>query len=541
MSSYQVLYRRFRPHDFQSIVGQAPIVGILKNQIRKGRVGHAYLFCGSRGTGKTSTAKVFAKAANCLSPKSGEACGACAYCLSYQDGGFSDVVEIDAASNRGIDEIRELRDKVSLMPSLGRYRVYIVDEVHMLTAEAFNALLKTLEEPPSHAVFIFCTTDPAKVPATILSRCQRFDFARVGNSEMTDRMASIAEELGIACEKGALSFIAQNSDGAMRDALGHLDKAISAMEGETLTLEGAAASMGAASGRLISQIGLACAKGEAEAALLALDGALKGGRDPSGVFGQLVEWHRSLLIYITTKNPQALLSKSEEEMESYEEARVYVSAGRMIAAIKELSHAKADSRHLQFPRYLLEATVASLADSGSPLEAESLASRVERLEAALAQLRASPVPPAPKAPTEPAAPAKEAGAPSLPPREAETAGAALESGAQPTLDELQKAILFASRYVLNKERSQILSQIFGLLRASSYEGGVLTVVPVGDAVSMMEAFESKKGAEKLSSILEEQSGYKAKIEVRLSASPPSVDVMGAAKALLGEMTEFSDE
>jgi DNA polymerase III, subunits gamma and tau len=223
---HKALYRIYRPTSFIDIVGQEQIISILKNQISEGSVSHAYLFSGGRGTGKTSTAKVFAKAVNCVDPVDQEPCHKCSVCVQ----GDMDIIEIDAASNNSVDNIRELRENVVYTPSYGKYKVYIIDEVHMLSQGAFNALLKTLEEPPSHVIFILATTEPQKIPATVLSRCQRFDFKKIDKNQIIARMIKILDELGLTYEEEAIELIAQKSDGGMRDALSLLDQAIAYKE-----------------------------------------------------------------------------------------------------------------------------------------------------------------------------------------------------------------------------------------------------------------------------------------------------------------------
>ena len=223
---YIALYRKMRPKNFDKLVGQEHIVKTLRNQINSDRINHAYLFCGTRGTGKTSTAKIFAKAINCKSPENGQPCGKCDSCKSIEDGSDMNVIEIDAASNNGVDNIREIRDEVKYPPTNARFKVYIIDEVHMLSIGAFNALLKTLEEPPAHVVFILSTTDPQKIPVTILSRCQRFDFKRISAVKIEETLKKYMKEEGVSVSDDALFYIASVSDGAMRDALSIIDQCV---------------------------------------------------------------------------------------------------------------------------------------------------------------------------------------------------------------------------------------------------------------------------------------------------------------------------
>ena len=235
--SYTALYRKFRPSEFSDVKGQDHIVTTLKNQINADRIGHAYLFCGTRGTGKTTVAKIFAKAVNCERPVDGNPCGECASCRAIAAGTSMNVIEIDAASNNGVDNIREIRDEVAYSPTEGKYKVYIIDEVHMLSIGAFNALLKTLEEPPSYVIFILATTEAHKIPITILSRCQRYDFRRITVETIADRLRELTEKEQVEVEEKALTYIAKAADGSMRDALSLLDQCIAFYLGQKLTYD----------------------------------------------------------------------------------------------------------------------------------------------------------------------------------------------------------------------------------------------------------------------------------------------------------------
>ena len=235
--SYTALYRKFRPAEFEDVKGQDHIVTTLKNQIRSGRIGHAYLFCGTRGTGKTTVAKIFARAVNCEHPVDGSPCGECDMCRNIASGAYMNVVEIDAASNNGVDNIRSIREEVEYRPAQGRYKVYIIDEVHMLSIGAFNALLKTLEEPPEYVIFILATTEVHKIPVTILSRCQRYDFRRITIDTITARLKELMIKEQVEVEERAVRYIAKAADGSMRDALSLLDQCIAFHIGEKLTYD----------------------------------------------------------------------------------------------------------------------------------------------------------------------------------------------------------------------------------------------------------------------------------------------------------------
>ncbi len=284
--SYKTLYRVFRPRVFDDVAGQAHITDILKKQVESGKASHAYMFCGPRGTGKTSTAKILANALNCLDPKGGNPCGECEVCRSFLEDSFVDIVEIDAASNNGVDNVRDIREKVSLMPAGGKYKVYIIDEVHMLSTGAFNALLKTLEEPPPHAVFILATTEQRKVPATILSRCQKYDFRRITDEDIIARMKFVAAETGAEYTDDALALIARQAEGAMRDALSIMDQCIAASC--SLTVESVSECMGIAPGEVLERLVSAILGEEPSEAVVLLNTLLGEGVSPHNLLRDMI-------------------------------------------------------------------------------------------------------------------------------------------------------------------------------------------------------------------------------------------------------------
>jgi DNA polymerase-3 subunit gamma/tau len=294
-AAYQVVARRYRPQRFDELVGQEHVARGLSGAIQSGRVGHAYLFCGARGTGKTSAARIFAKALECAAGPAAEPCNACDACRAIAAGQDVDVVEIDAASNRGIDEIRQLRQNVAVRPARGRYKIYIIDEVHMLTREAFNALLKTLEEPPAHVKFVLCTTEPDKLPITILSRCQRFDFTTVEPNAIARRLAQIVEAEGADVSAEALALIARRAAGSMRDSQSLLEQLLGAATGP-VEVDEVHALIGTGREERVGAILAAIADRDAAAALAALDAALRGGADPGGVLEQLLAALRDCLL-----------------------------------------------------------------------------------------------------------------------------------------------------------------------------------------------------------------------------------------------------
>lgn len=321
--AYQALYRKYRPKTFSDVVGQEHITNTLKNELSKGKAVHAYLFTGTRGTGKTSCAKILAKAVNCLSPENGDPCLKCESCLSVENGENTDIVEIDAASNNSVDSIRELRDRVAFAPSSSKYRVYIIDEVHMLTISAFNALLKTLEEPPEHVIFILATTEVHKLPATILSRCQRFDFKRIEPDKICGRIKYVASNEGLNITDGAAALIAAAADGGMRDALSVLDLCASA--GNDITEETVEKVCGMAGGEYLNELTDCIKKHDTEAALMLADRLYNNSVDMQRLIGELTSHYRDLMIIKTVKSGNkpivcsaAKLKKLEEQAEDYD-------------------------------------------------------------------------------------------------------------------------------------------------------------------------------------------------------------------------------
>ncbi|WP_422447046.1 DNA polymerase III subunit gamma/tau [Thermoanaerobacterium sp. DL9XJH110] len=389
--SYVALYRRYRPRDFEEIVGQQPIITTLKNQIKSGKIGHAYLFCGMRGTGKTSTARVFAKALNCQQGPTVNPCNECPSCRAINSGNMMDVIEMDAASNRGIDDIRDLRDSVNFPPSEGRYKIYIIDEVHMLTTEAFNALLKTLEEPPRHVVFILATTEPNKLPATILSRCMRFDFRRVSAREIVGRMKEIAGENGINADEKALMLIARNSQGSVRDALSLLDKAF-AFGGEKFSYEDALSLLGAVSRDVFYRALEAVYRRDCARLLDVVEEVAAQGKDLLRFMDDLLEHFRNILV-IRLGGDRSLVDVADEDYDELKKIAENYSVEKLLSIIDILKNASSDLKWSSQPRIVLEASLAKLTlpelwegDSGMAGRIQVLEERVEKLQEEMQKL-----------------------------------------------------------------------------------------------------------------------------------------------------------
>ena len=373
--AYVALYRRWRPQDFDTLVGQQAVKTALSNALASGRIAHAYLFAGPRGTGKTSTARILAKALNCDKGPTAHPCGECVNCERITAGTSMDVFEIDAASNRGIEEIKTLREQLAFAPVNGRYKVYIIDEVHMLTTEAFNALLKTLEEPPAHVIFILATTDPHKIPATIHSRCQRFDFRRVTVEEITDHLAMIAECSGINADREALRLIAIQSEGGMRDALSLLDQC--GVMGEQVTATTVREVLGIVGRETLRELVQAIGKQDLSATLEKLNFLLEQGKDVRQVLTELAEYLRALLLYKAAPSYQEVYLT--DTAEALAESAPLFSNDRLLAAEERLHAGLGELRWTVRPRITGELCLFDLCrQEGSTLAA--LTARVEQLE-----------------------------------------------------------------------------------------------------------------------------------------------------------------
>ena len=380
---HQALYRKWRPQTFDDVCGQEHVTSILKYETANNKFSHAYLFCGSRGTGKTTCAKILAKAVNCQASVNGSPCNKCPSCLAIDSGAATDVLEMDAASNNGVDNIRDIRDEVVYMPSTLKYRVYIVDEVHMLSGSAFNALLKTLEEPPSHVVFILATTELHKLPATIISRCQRFDFRRISTDVLVDRLAYIADKENIEYDKDSLRVIAKMAQGGMRDAISLLELCASAQD--KLTVQSVYDTLGSGGRENVENIVRAIARGNYDAIFAAVDEVVSSSKDVTVFLQELLSYYRDMLVAKTTAKADKYLDLTETEYVALQKTCELFSKQTLVWHCRVLDDAvNAMQRSGMGKRVVAEMALIKMCDAGLDSSLDSLLARLTKLESAVA-------------------------------------------------------------------------------------------------------------------------------------------------------------
>ena len=377
--SYLALYRQFRPKTFDEIIGQEHVVQTLINQINMGRVGHAYLFCGARGTGKTTAAKVFARAINCTSPKNGSPCGECEVCKKLESPSNLDILEMDAASNNKVENVRDIRDKIQYPPVAGKYKVYIIDEVHMLTTEAFNALLKTLEEPPSHAVFILATTEVHKIPATILSRCLRFDFKLISTAKIAEFICEIYDKVGKKYQKEAVTLIAKAGEGSVRDALSIADICLSYSKGE-LTYDDVLEVLGTSDRAVIEELIGAMFAGETGKMLSLTDELLMRGKSVSILNRDVASALRDILVIKTCSNASEVLAIPQDKLKELEKLSAKTDVHALLRSIEIFSVAEADLKFSTHPKIVFETAAVKASLPQADYNIDALMARIATLE-----------------------------------------------------------------------------------------------------------------------------------------------------------------
>ncbi len=378
--SYTALYRKFRPGEFDEVKGQDHISQTLQNQIKANRIGHAYLFCGTRGTGKTSVAKIFAKAVNCQHPMDGSPCGECEMCKAISAGTSMNVIEIDAASNNGVDNIREIREEVAYRPTEGKYKVYIIDEVHMLSIGAFNALLKTLEEPPEYVIFILATTEVHKIPITILSRCQRYDFKRITIDTIAARLSDLMDKEGIEVEDRAIRYIAKAADGSMRDALSLLDQCIAFYLGQKLTYDHVLEVLGAVDTEVFSKLLREILNRNVVNVLGTLEELIMQGRELGQLATDFTWYMRNLLLTKSSENMEDVLDVSAENLAKLKEESEMVDYDTLIRYIRIFSELSNQLKYATQKRVMLEVALIKLCKPEMEVNQDSLLDRIRAVE-----------------------------------------------------------------------------------------------------------------------------------------------------------------
>ena len=378
--SYTALYRKFRPNTFEDVKGQDHIVTTLKNQIQADRIGHAFLFCGTRGTGKTTVAKILARAVNCEHPVNRSPCNECAACKGILSGTSMNVIEIDAASNNGVDNIREIREEVAYRPTQGKYKVYIIDEVHMLSAGAFNALLKTLEEPPSYVIFILATTEAHKIPVTILSRCQRYDFHRISIDTITERLKELMEKEQVDAEERALRYVAKAGDGSMRDSLSLLDQCIAFYLGEKLTYDRVLDVLGTVDHEVFSRLLRQVLAGNVSGCIHILEELLTGGKELGQFVSDFTWYLRNLLLVKTSEHAEEVLDVSTENLQALLEESEMIESDTLMRYIRVFSELSSQLRYATQKRVMVEIGLIKLCRPAMETNLDSVLDRLRVLE-----------------------------------------------------------------------------------------------------------------------------------------------------------------
>lgn len=523
--AYTALYRKFRPTVFADVKGQDHIVTTLKNQIKAGRIGHAYLFCGTRGTGKTTAAKIFARAVNCESPVDGSPCGTCAMCRRIADGSSMNVMEIDAASNNGVDNIRQIREEVTYRPAEGKYKVYIIDEVHMLSSGAFNALLKTLEEPPEYVIFILATTEVHKIPVTILSRCQQYDFHRISVDTIAGRLAQLMEEEKIEAEPRALSYVAKAADGSMRDALSLLDQCIAFYIGQPVTYEHVLEVLGAVDTEVFGRMIRMILAGDVNGVLLLVESLTWEGRELSQLCADFTWYLRNLLLAKTSDNIEEILDISAENMEQMAGEAKFIDAGTLLRYIRIFSELTGQLRYSTQKRVLFEVALIRLCVPAMETNSDALLDRIRAVENRLEDILSGALPAGGYAKSRSGGVSEGSdGGPLTASEGFAGAGGALTGGQPPAggggpdADKVVSSMSMELREVVSRFR-RIVREVSGPLgiclgkaRLSAGDGDTLLIV----ASNELEAdfLNQEKHLEAIRSMIKEETGQSVDIQIR---------------------------
>ena len=529
---YQALYRKYRPKTFEDVVGQAHITRTLQNEVKTGKIAHAYLFTGSRGTGKTTCSKILAKAVNCPHTRDGNPCGECEICLGIDDGTVMDVLEIDAASNNGVDNIRQLREDAYFAPGQAKYRVYIIDETHMLSTGAFNALLKIMEEPPPHVLFILATTEAHKVPATILSRCQRFDFRRIGSEDIAEYLEKISLNEGVILEHSAGLLIGKLADGGMRDAISLFDLCIS--HGGAVTAEVVAQAAGmAGSGHLLT-LAKAFAQKDTAFALEQIGALHEKSMDMDRLCSDLVAFHRDLMILKTVEKPERFIVALPEEMEEMKPLAQFLTLSQILYTLSVLQEAQNRMSRTANRRTELEMSVVRICNPAMDSSAEAVLTRLEALEAAVRR----GIPAAPSSLPEPAESGEKA-AKHLPQKKKEAPSpleqaAAEEKASAPILADLSDTHPFGEWQEVLGRLLKTNPPLFAALKNSdAYEKGDLMLIDAKNELFFKLIRENEFAKDSLRAALLAQTGRRYRLgPYRQRGSAPAKPEVDPLETLL---------
>lgn len=518
--SYQALYRKFRPDSFEEVKGQDHIVTTLKNQIQSSHIGHAYLFCGTRGTGKTTVAKVFAKAVNCENPGEMGPCGECEMCRSIAAGNSMNVVEMDAASNNKVDDIRQVIEEVQYSPPQGKYKVYIIDEVHMLTTSAFNALLKTLEEPPSYLIFILATTEVHKIPLTILSRCQRYDFKRISVETIAGRLRELLDREEIQAEERALTYIAKLADGALRDGLSLLEQCISFYFGEELTYEKVLNVLGAVDNEVYARFADALSQSDVAVMMRMLDEIVSEGKDLMRFCDEFIWYLRNILIVKSTEHPEGILDMSEENLKTLIQTGEKLELEMVFRYIRVLSEVENQMKYAAQKRVLFEVALIKLCKPEMEKDYDSIINRIHNLEEQLSRgIVAAPQ-------------AQEAAAVQPRTSDEEKAAAARKQLRESAVPQEVRALVGNWNQVLNRMDTVSRNMLRNVTLTVDDNGSLLVAFAEDTSYSYFTGDESHR--EQLSEAASGVIGKTVTIEMKLVADRREYDALPELRGLFGD-------